>query len=250
MRDERPSSASSRSVTGPLWPTEPSSVDTRASRSRLAPAACGASRNPRMPRRRCASCQMASGAVPTPPPTSSGRRPSRGGGSRSRTAPRATARRPRAARPAASCPGPTASSMNSSRPSPAAHHAERARQERTLVLPRPSARPRPACRTGRDRAPARPGRRRRGCRRRRRGGSRRPPRAGARAGRACASYADPAVGWSSCSECTAGSPTRAEAIARAAAIPPAIVVMQGRRGRRPRGGSRSRPNARRCRSAC
>ena len=36
-----------------------------------------------------------------------------------------------------------------------------------------------------------------------------------------------AVAWISCSETTSGSPRRAAAIARAAAIPPAIVVMHG-----------------------
>ena len=95
-------------------------------------------------RRRSVSCQIASGAIPTPPPTSSGRAPVlRRGGSRRPAARAATARRRRAARTAARVPGPTSSNRKSSRPSSWRRSTENARgRNGRLSARRPSARSR------------------------------------------------------------------------------------------------------------
>ena len=165
--------------------------------------------------------------MPTPPPTRIGRRPSRGGAN------------PIPNGPAIHRPSPVAQLAEPVRAGPdvlehevqpaafAAHHAERARQERALVRS-----PAPALGRGEHVELARVGLR--------------PVRVvadddvvGADApvladlGEPAAERRErPAHAWtplacSSCSDTTGGSPTRAAAIARAAAIPPAIVVMHG-----------------------
>ena len=79
-----PAPWTSSSVTRPWWPTEPSSVATRAPCSSAAPCARAPSRKPSStvtsPRRSAssASCRIASGAMPTPPPTRIARRRRRG----------------------------------------------------------------------------------------------------------------------------------------------------------------------------
>ena len=91
----------------------------------------------------------ASGAIPTPPPHSTARRPSRGG--REATAERADERQgvagPRA-RTGGVVPGPTSSSRNCSVPARRPQHAERARQVGPLAgAPSPPASRPSACRT-------------------------------------------------------------------------------------------------------
>ena len=147
--------ASSRSVTGPLWPTravvgrDPRAVqqrgalrvvgvakaeqgDREVARGRASPGA-GSSRDAGPLAEALASCQMASGAVPTPPPTSSARRFSRGGA------------KPIPNGPASHSPSPSRSSPRRVRARPdglehelqaaadTAHDREGARQERALV---------------------------------------------------------------------------------------------------------------------
>ena len=185
------------------------------------------------PRRRCASCQIASGAVPTPPPTSSGRRPSRGGAKPIPNGPAIHRPSPARSSPSRVVPGPTASSMNSRRAVDAAHDAERARQERALV-----GAPAPALGRGQHVELAGVGRgpvrvvadedvvgadaavledlRQAAPERRERPRHSTRVRTELRFARAAPAARPPA-----------GSPTRAAAIARAAAIPPAIVVMHG-----------------------
>ena len=132
-------------------------------------------------------------------------------------------------------PGPTSSSTKSSRAvAVAARDRERARQERPLV--RAAA---PALGGGEHVELARVGRRPAGSATREHdvGAERAAPAitgsapAAERRERAVAHVAatapPPVARWISCSERTGGAPWRAAAIARAAAMPPAIVVMHG-----------------------
>ena len=121
----------------------------------------------------------------------------------------------------------------------APQHAERARQERALlVAPSPPLAPRRACRTARRAAAGRRGPRRRAPRRRRARGARRPSsvrrpngRRRARLLRGLALTPPASAGtrpaWISCSESTSAPPWRPAAIARAAASPPESVVRHG-----------------------
>ena len=113
----RSSSSSSSSVTSPWWPTLPSSVATWASVEQLGPGRVRARRGSRAARASSApswSCQIASGAIPTPPPTSSGRRPSRGGAKPMPSGPTSDSSSPGSSSHRRLVPGPTSSIRNCS----------------------------------------------------------------------------------------------------------------------------------------
>ena len=205
------------------------------------PAAWAASRKPSSagagsPAASRASCQIASGATPTPPPHSSAVRPSRGG---------AEARAERAEHPQAVARAERRQALGAradrleqelQRAAGGAQHGEGPRQERPAVVPAPAlrrgehvelarVRRRPLGVGGREhdvgadlaargdlQAPA-PERRERALAA--------PRHAPAPAGAACAGR------WTSCSDSTPSSPRRAAAIARAAARPPESVVRHG-----------------------
>ena len=119
-----------------------------------APAAWAASRKPSSVPARApsSSCQIASGAIPTPPPTSSGARPSRGGAKPLPSGPTSSSSSPGAELAQPLVPGPTSSIRNWSSPRrPAARRTLNARgQERPLALsPAPPLGGASACRTGR-----------------------------------------------------------------------------------------------------
>ena len=99
------------------------------------------------------SCQIASGAIPTPPPTSSGRRPSRAAReAAARAARRAAAPRRLASSHSRLVPGPDVLEQEvqlAVRPAGRAQDAEGARQKRPLALPPPHRSRRAACRTAR-----------------------------------------------------------------------------------------------------
>ena len=101
----------------------------RRGRRRGSPAAPGAG----SPRASSSSCQMASGAVPTPPPHSRARRSSGGSGKPRPSGPVTCRPSPGSSSHRRSVPGPTASSMNSQAIVARAQDAEGARQERALV---------------------------------------------------------------------------------------------------------------------
>ena len=165
----------SSSVTSPWWPTEPSSVATRAPGSSAAPSACSASRKPEQggrPRRARRSRSSAARCRPRRR-TSTGRRPSRGGANPRPSGPTSqtsVAGRERA-QPLGPGPDVLEHEVERRRRDGAARPRTRAAGTAARPRARPSRRPRRASRTARRPAPARPGRRPRARRRRRpRGG--------------------------------------------------------------------------------
>ena len=255
----------SRSVTSPWWPTEPSSVATRAPRSSAAPSACSASRKPEQRRGRRAERVL---------PDRQRRDPDAAADEQRRAARRAARAKPMPERPEQpqpvagaqlaqprACPGRRPRAGSRAVPSSwRAQHRERAREERALVRA-----PAPALGRGEHVELARVRRRAVGVehgrarRRRRRARARRPrQQAAAERRERAVAHALPPRGAAAPlrvqllqRDAPAGAPWRAAAIARAAAMPP-DDRRDARDAARDRGarGSRSRPCAPRCRSAC
>ena len=229
-------------MTRPWWPTDPSSVATRAPGISAAPSAWAASRKPSSvsARRRARR--------PRSPAARSRRRRRRGSGGGRRAAARSrgragragAARRRRRARTAGWCRGRRPRAGSRASPSSRAHDAERARQERALVLS-----PAPALGRGEHVELAGVGARPVGVGdgehhvravARRPTSTQRRPSAPARAARqrhasltpTLPQCGVPSLACSSCSDTTAGLAVPRRRRSRGvAAIPPAIVVMHG-----------------------
>ena len=238
-------------MTSPWWPAEPSSVATRAPGISAAPAACAASRKPSSvvapPERVAPDHQRRD-----PDAAAHEHRPAAGraggGRSRGRAGRAARRRRPAPSAHSRSVPGPTSSSTKSSRPSPWRRATENARgrngrssappPQRSAAAsianwPGSGAGPSGSATREHDVGPVRlaphdgqppaPERRERAVA----ASSAKRTRKGKLACPAHETAAAPSARCSSCSERTSHVPVRAEAIARAAAIPPVIVVMHG-----------------------